>query len=306
MITLAEYFTALGYRIVSCPVLFLLAVFPPTFLSSFKHYSTLNFALGLSGCLLLISKTIQYGFYIFILVTRTFLSSMEPQPSARATVQRSQQDHGLQINRNTSSGIERIPLEHSYAEQLPQSALAVEGLEIAYAELASVPEKQAVVKSALRVENVAATPSKRVQIRIYAGLLVLAIIIVIVAVVTTLKSRTNRSKLGSNEEATAAATSGPTLSASPGPPNSSPGIPRSTSGAYNGTGLCVLRGDSVQIALFYQHYTGAIRVSRLPWNGAWLPYDSTQDLLVASGTRNGTPMATVGYGISGTFAVTML
>ena len=243
---------------------------------------------------------------------------MEPQPNTRATIRWSHYEEGLHVIPNVSSGIERVPLENSHTEQLPQLAPGVEELEIAYAEVASAPENQAIIQNAEAVDNKTAAPSKRVWKRVWAGLSVLAVVIVIVVVVAALESRGHRSQLGSNEKATAAATSepvlsttagvtsGPTLSASPGHSNNSSRISRQTSGAYNGTGLCVLRGYGIQIVLFYQHYTGAIRASRLPINGIWLPYDSTQDLLVASDARNGTPMASTFLGVAGITMVNML
>lgn len=69
-----------------------------------------------------------------------------------------------------------------------------------------------------------------------------------------------------------------------------------SSDAYNGTGLSVIYSllSSLQVVLFYQHSAGSIRASRLV-NDVWQPYDQTQDLIVPSGARSGTPIGSVSY-----------
>ena len=69
-----------------------------------------------------------------------------------------------------------------------------------------------------------------------------------------------------------------------------------SSDAYNGTGLSVTHSllSSPQVVLFYQHSAGSIRASRLV-NDVWQPYDQTQDLIVPSGARSGTPIGSVSY-----------
>lgn len=180
----------------------------------------------------------------------TSFTSMEPNTTARATMLWSQYDDGLQVLPIASPGIERVPLEHSHTEQLPQFAPGLEELELAYAEIATAPEKQAVVQSAQRDKTVTAAPRPRAKILIWAGLLFLAVVIIIVAVVATLETRGPRSMLDSNEEASTATTSGPTLTSSGHPSTTSSGSAardadtwRSTSGAYNGTGLTAVTPD---------------------------------------------------------------
>lgn len=215
---------------------------------------------------------------------------------------------------NASPEMERVPLERSHAEQLPQLAPGREGLELAYAEVVSAPEKQAVVGGAQEAETAPNVTSKKFKIWICAGLSALAVGIIIVAVVT--KTRGPRSKLDSNKNAASATTSGPILTTfslplsttTPTVSTSSASVVHDvgtwipTSGAYNGTGLTAVTPhyspSPFQVVLFYQHYTGAIMSSRLPFESTWQVYDSTQDLLIPSGARNGTPLAFLDYGAS--------
>ena len=111
---------------------------------------------------------------------------MEPQAFARATVRWPHYDDDLQVMQPVPSGIERVPLEHSYNEQLPQFASGNEGLEIAYAEVASAPGKQAVVHSVQEAKNAKAAPLKTVYIKACTGFSLLAVTIIIVAVGITL------------------------------------------------------------------------------------------------------------------------
>ena len=76
----------------------------------------------------------------------------------------------------------------------------------------------------------------------------------------------------------------------------SPNAPTSTSGAYNGTGLSVLYalGSSLQAVLFYQHSAGSVGASRL-MDDVWQQYDQSQDLIVSSDARNGTPIASASH-----------
>lgn len=198
---------------------------------------------------------------------------------------------------NASPEMERVPLEHSHAEQLPQFAPGREGLELAYAEVVSAPEKQAVVGGAQEAKTTPNITSKKFKIWICAGLSALAVCIIIVAVVV--KTRDPRSILDSNKNAASATTSGPTSSASV-VRNVGTWVP--TSGAYNGTGLTTVTPhyspSPFQVMLFYQGFTGAILTSRLPFENTWQAYDSTQDLLIPSGARNGTPLAFLDYGAS--------
>lgn len=140
----------------------------------------------------------------------------------------------------------------------------------------------------------------------------------------TLKTKSHaQSMSGSHQEATTntissltlntpgptLATSSPTLRASSGSVTNEVDIPRSTSGAYNGTEMTALTPlgtpTPYQVVLYYQHCTGAIRTARLPFETAWLPYDFTQDLLILSGARNGTPLANAAYG-DGSTTVTLV
>lgn len=222
-------------------------------------------------------------------------------------------DDGLHVAQIASSGIERVPLEHSHTEQLPQFALGREELEIAFDEAAFVPKKQAVVQNAQGVDIAPKTTFKRARKWICAGLSVLAVVAIIVAVVVILKAKGHpQSVLGTNKGATTTAVSNPTMTTpgptviTPSPTLSAPsdsatsevGIMRPTSGAYNGTGMTALtpRSTTLQVVLYYQHWTGAIRTARLPFEGGWQPYDSTQDLLIQSGARNGTPLANAVWG----------
>lgn len=217
---------------------------------------------------------------------------MEAQAFTRATVRRPHYDDGLQDMQTTSSGMERVPLELSNNEQLPQFAPGSEGLEIAYAEVASTPRQKAVVHSVQGAKNVKAALLKRVQIKCCAVFSILAVIIIIVAVVVTLKTRSHaQSMSGSHHEVTTNT------------------ISRPTSGAHNGTGMTALtpmgNPSPYAVVLYYQYCTGAIRTARLPFEGMWQPYDYTQDLLIPSGARIGTPLANAACG-SGDNIVTLI
>ena len=181
-------------------------------------------------------------------------------------------DDGPEVVPEAFSTKQVVPIEDQYSKPDPQVVEDTEGNEPHATEYALIEQNDG-----LMAQITSQSLLKQFRKRTYISISAIGIAIIIATVVAVAEVRKHEREANM--------------------PTGSSHLPTGDmNGAYNGTGLSVIYSlnSSLQVALFYQHSAGSIRTSRLV-NDVWQSYEQSQDLIVSSEARKGTPIGSASY-----------